>query len=75
VGILIKRIINTPNYVNDWLRVKVLIVDEISMIEGHFLDKLDEIARTVRRNQKVFGGIQVIIIINFFCMVIHPYNI
>lgn len=43
-----------------WKSCDVLIVDEISMIGGDFFEKLEEIARLVRRNTKPFGGIQLI---------------
>ena len=37
----------------------VLIVDEISMLSSDFFDKLEYIARVVRKNELPFGGIQV----------------
>lgn len=43
-------------------KVKVLIIDEISMLSGGFLDNLDRICRSFKRNPEVaFGGIQVIL--------------
>jgi len=44
-----------------WLDTRVLIVDEISMIDGSVFDKLECVARLVRRNQRPFGGMQVVI--------------
>lgn len=38
----------------------VLIIDEISMISGELLDKVDQCCRFVRKCNKPFGGIQVI---------------
>ncbi|CEP62043.1 DNA helicase LALA0_S04e06458g [Lachancea lanzarotensis] len=50
-----------------WKRTSVLIVDEVSMIDGRFLDKMDYEARDVRRNPtKPFGGIQVVLTGDFF---------
>ena len=43
-----------------WLQTRVLIIDEVSMLDSEFLEKLEEIARIIRRNDRVFGGIQVI---------------
>lgn len=41
--------------------VKVLIIDEISMLSGTFLDNLDRICRSFKRKPELpFGGIQVI---------------
>ena len=49
-----------------WLRTKVLIIDEISMIDGALFDKLEAIARTLRLNARPFGGIQLIVTGDFF---------
>ncbi|KAH3900015.1 DNA helicase PIF1 SCDLUD_004332 [Saccharomycodes ludwigii] len=50
-----------------WKETDVLIVDEISMIAGDLLDKLDYVARHVRkRYNEPFGGIQVIFCGDFF---------
>lgn len=43
-------------------KVQVLIIDEISMLSGKFLDTLDRICRSFKRKPEVsFGGIQVIL--------------
>ncbi len=50
-----------------WRRVRVLIIDEISMISGVFFDKLDRIARIIKKNEtEPFGGIQVITCGDFY---------
>lgn len=50
-----------------WREAKVLIIDEISMVDGVFFDKLDYIAKQLRRNEsKPFGGIQIICTGDFF---------
>ena len=41
-----------------WQKCKVLIVDEVSLLNIHLLEKLEYIARRVRSNDNVFGGIQ-----------------
>lgn len=45
----------------NWTSVKVLIIDEISMISASVFEKLEEVARLVLKNNKPFGGIQVVI--------------
>lgn len=43
-------------------KVRVLIIDEISMLSGTFLDNLDRICRSFKRSyEKPFGGIQIIL--------------
>jgi ATP-dependent DNA helicase PIF1 len=42
--------------------MELLIVDEISMVRADILDAMDFVMRTVRRNQRPFGGVQVMLI-------------
>nr|GAT43685.1 DNA repair and recombination protein [Mycena chlorophos] len=44
-----------------WRTTEALLIDEISMIDGKFFDKLEEIARIMRHSDLPFGGIQLII--------------
>ena len=63
---LVKKIKRNAKAKNRWLRTKVLIVDEISMVDGDLFDKLEAIARAIRNNGRPFGGIQLIITGDFF---------
>lgn len=49
-----------------WQNLKVLIIDEISMVDSHMFDKLDIIARRLRGNDTPWGGIQLIVAGDFF---------
>lgn len=49
-----------------WKNTKVLIIDEISMIDGELFDKLEEIARIIRKNPGPFGGIQIVLTGDFY---------
>jgi len=40
---------------------KVLIIDEVSMLDGHILDTVDEITRAFKDDSKPFGGLQVVL--------------
>lgn len=44
-----------------WRRCGCLVIDEVSMIDAEFFDKLEGVARVVRRNRKPFGGIQLVL--------------
>lgn len=44
-----------------WRRCKTLVIDEVSMVDGEFFDKLESVARYIRRNDRPFGGIQLIL--------------
>jgi ATP-dependent DNA helicase PIF1 len=48
-----------------WRTCQALVVDEISMVSGALLDKLDAVAQAVRRNDQPFGGIQVLLFGDF----------
>ncbi len=63
---LVKKIKRNQKANLRWLRTKVLIVDEISMVDGELFDKLEGIARTIRNNGRPFGGIQLVITGDFF---------
>ncbi len=42
-------------------RTSVLIIDEISMLSGTFLDTLNAVAKQMRRNEAPFGGMQIVL--------------
>ncbi len=47
-------------------RTKVLIIDEISMLSANMLDMLDLVCREIKQNAESFGGIQIILVGDFF---------
>ncbi|KAI5448920.1 hypothetical protein NCC49_005771 [Naganishia albida] len=49
-----------------WNETDVLIIDEISMIDGRFWDKLEQLGRLIRSSNKPFGGIQLVLCGDFF---------
>lgn len=49
-----------------WLTTNVLIIDEVSMMTADIFEKLDYVGRSMRRNMNPFGGIQVILVGDFF---------
>lgn len=49
-----------------WKKCKVLIIDEVSMIDGAFFTTLEKVARAVRGSTRPFGGIQVVLFGDFF---------
>lgn len=50
-----------------WMRTEVLIIDEVSMVDGDLFDKLAHIAKRFRRKEgQAFGGIQLIMTGDFF---------
>lgn len=47
-------------------KAKVLIIDEISMISANTLDMVDRVVQMIRRDGRPFGGLQVILVGDFF---------
>lgn len=49
----------------NWRRVKILIIDEISMISSTLLDNLSLVAQRIRANNEPFGGIRLLLFRDF----------
>lgn len=56
----IRKIRQNEAAVDRWHNCEVLIIDEISMLDGQLFDTLEYIARVLRNKDYPFGGIQVI---------------
>lgn len=63
---LVRKIKRNQKAKHRWLRTKVLVLDEVSMVDGELFDKLESIARQIRNNARPFGGIQLVITGDFF---------
>src|SRR3989338_795530 len=59
--------IASREYVSKRMRAAhVLIIDEVSMLAPETLDMVDAVCREVRQNQQSFGGLQVLLVGDFF---------
>ncbi|MBY0309913.1 AAA family ATPase [Patescibacteria group bacterium] len=47
-------------------RAQVLVIDEISMLDGTVLDMVDLVLKTARGKNEAFGGVQVVFVGDFF---------
>lgn len=56
-----KKICKMKSLKNRWLLTDILIIDEISMMNSDIFDKLEILARKIRKIDKPFGGIQIIL--------------
>ncbi|KAK3242043.1 hypothetical protein CYMTET_48236 [Cymbomonas tetramitiformis] len=65
-GGLAAHIQKSPKALQRWLDTTVLVIDEVSMLEGLFFSKLEEVARILRNNNRPFGGIQLVLCGDFF---------
>lgn len=66
VSRLVEKIRKNKKANRRWKDTKVLVIDEISMIDGGLFDKLEEIARIINKSEAPFGGIQLVITGDFF---------
>lgn len=56
-----ERVVKNAKAIKRWLDANVLIIDEISMLPAELLDKINWIAKRVRKRDEPFGGIQLIL--------------
>lgn len=64
---LLKRVKRQQRNRKRWKNLEVLIIDEISMIDGILFDKLDYVARHMKKRlDEPFGGIQLIVCGDFY---------
>lgn len=61
VDYYIKRISKNKKSRERWKNTRILIIDEVSMISSELFEKLDIIGQRIRKSNKPFGGIQLIL--------------
>lgn len=62
----LREIANQDRIVDRIVECPVLIIDEISMLDGKTLGLVDAVCRTIRKSELAFGGIQVVLVGDFF---------
>ena len=63
---IVTRIMKNRYLKSTWKGINLLIVDEVSMMSQKLFEMLDAIGKAVRKNQKPFGGIQIIFSGDFY---------
>jgi len=63
---VIDQIMQREKLYKKLVETKVLIIDEISMLDAKVLDKVNAILKAVKKSEKAFGGIQMIFVGDFF---------
>lgn len=59
---LLKRVSMRKNVKKDIIETETLIIDEISMCGAELFDKINFVFKKIRKNEKPFGGIQLILV-------------
>ena len=63
---LVTKIMKNQFLKSNWKNTDILVVDEVSMMSQKLFELLDAIGKTVRRNSRPFGGIQLIFSGDFY---------
>lgn len=63
---IIQNVANNIYKKKNWINTNILIIDEISMMSSKILTILDGIAKKVRKNNRPFGGMQIIFSGDFY---------
>ena len=63
---IVQRISNNKYKRKPWKDIDMLIIDEVSMLSKDVFELLDKIGRVVRKQNKPFGGIQIIFLGDFY---------
>ena len=63
---IVSTVMKNKRIVREWRRVKTLIIDEISMFSYKLFEVLEELGRKTKKNDRPFGGIQVVCLGDFF---------
>lgn len=63
---LSRRVMGNEYTKQRWREVDILVIDEISMMAGSFLDNLNFIASRARNDRRPFGGVQLVVCGDFF---------
>lgn len=66
IEVYVKKIRDNPKLFSRVLETQVLIIDEVSMMEYSMLFTMDLIAKEIRRNNLPMGGIQLLLVGDFF---------
>ena len=64
--IIARNIMKSKRNLATWTTLKLLIIDECSMLGLELFEKLNEIAQIVRKNTKPFGGIRLLLSGDFY---------
>jgi len=63
---LIAGIIKNRRAMANWKKAKILVIDEVSMMSEKIFELCDDIGRTVRKINRPFGGIQIVLTGDFY---------
>jgi len=63
---LVEKVKSNYGAMKRWQKTSVLIIDEVSMLGAELFDKLDYVAKKIRKNDTPFGGINLLCVGDFY---------
>jgi ATP-dependent DNA helicase PIF1 len=66
IELISRKVASSIHKKRNWRNVDVLIIDEVSMMSQKMFELLDHIGKATRKNNKPFGGIQIILLGDFY---------
>ena len=63
---IVAQVLRNKRAKKNWKSIKILIIDETSMMSKKIFDALEMVARIVRGNANPFGGIQIVFSADFY---------
>lgn len=57
---IVNKVLRNKQSRNNWKNTDILIIDEVSMMSVKFLKMLEYISRRIRKDERLFGGLQVV---------------
>ena len=66
VDSILKKIRRVPIKKGNWLNTNILIVDEVSQMSLKIFELINAVAKRMRKNLGVFGGIQIVFVGDFY---------
>jgi ATP-dependent DNA helicase PIF1 len=63
---VINMVLRNKRIIQNWIRTKCIILDEVSMLSKKIFEIIEELARIIRHSTMPFGGMQVIFTGDFF---------
>ncbi|CAI2165005.1 15322_t:CDS:10 [Funneliformis geosporum] len=56
-----KHLNRSRRIVKRWMKIKALVIDEVSMLDAELFDRLNHVVKNIRCDTRPFGGLQLII--------------
>jgi len=66
IGEIVVQLRRNRKAIKNWLTTDLLIIDEISMMSAELLEKLNEVAKIIRKSSVPFGGLQLLFVGDFY---------